>query len=341
MRLVGSLLLFGAVAAPVFAVSVPYRASIRGGGGNGKCTIEVEVDNVATVEINGERGVLNSPRSGFANWRRFQCNQVMPRNPANFRFRGIDGRGRQDLLRQPNSNGGTAVIQITDNGGGREGYTFDIEWDGGFDGGGYPPGGGGGYYPPPGGGHGGWGGGNSFTVERASEICEQAVRIEARNRYGVNNPRFERVRFENSLGHNDWIIGNFRSGRGEDYRFLCSVSFNRGQVKDVNIQRGGGIYVIGGGGHYGGGGMGWGGGSNFPPDRAVVMCQEFVRRQARDRYGVNNPNFERVRFDPNAGHNDWIHGYFRAGRGDQYKFYCVVDFNRGTIRDARIERGWY
>jgi hypothetical protein len=97
---------------PVGAARIPYRASIRGGGGSGKCTIEIEVETQATVEVTGDRGVLVSPDGRVANWRRFQCNQVMPGNPNNFRFRGIDGRGRQELMRPPNGNGGTAVVRI-------------------------------------------------------------------------------------------------------------------------------------------------------------------------------------------------------------------------------------
>ncbi len=110
------------------------RADIRGGGGDGKCTIEVEVDDLAEVEIRGDTANLRTRSGQRASWRRFQCNQVMPLRPNNFRFRGIDGRGRQQLVRDP-SNGGVAVVRIEDSKGGSEGYTFDIEWRGG-DGGG-------------------------------------------------------------------------------------------------------------------------------------------------------------------------------------------------------------
>jgi hypothetical protein len=58
----------------------------------------------------------------------------MPTRPYDFRFRGVDGRGRQDLVRDP-GNGGVAVVRIEDRKGGREGYTFDIMWRGGSDGG--------------------------------------------------------------------------------------------------------------------------------------------------------------------------------------------------------------
>jgi len=107
-------------------------ANIRGGGGDGKCTIEVEVDSVAEVEIRGTVAHLRTRDGQRATWRRFDCNQPMPTRPNDFRFRGIDGRGRQDLVRDP-SNGGVAVIRIEDNKGGREGYTFDVMWRGGSD----------------------------------------------------------------------------------------------------------------------------------------------------------------------------------------------------------------
>ncbi|HEY3442173.1 MAG TPA: hypothetical protein VGK29_15545 [Paludibaculum sp.] len=130
------------------------RAEIRGGGGDGKCTIEVEVDDTAEVEIRGDTATLRTRSGQRATWRRFQCNQVMPLNPNDFRFRGIDGRGRQELVRDPR-NGGAAVIRIDDPKGGSEGYTFDVEWRGGS-------GGSGGGWGGNDGGGGGWGnnGGN-------------------------------------------------------------------------------------------------------------------------------------------------------------------------------------
>jgi hypothetical protein len=128
-----------------------YRATMRGGGGDGgKCTFEVEVDGVAEVSFSGDTGQLRTISGHRANWRRLECTGPMPRNPYDFRFRGIDGRGRQDLVRDPSRNGGMAVVRIEDSQGGREGYTFDLQWRGGGGGGGWGGGGGGG---------GGWGGG--------------------------------------------------------------------------------------------------------------------------------------------------------------------------------------
>ena len=105
------------------------RASITGGGDRdrGKCTIEVVVDGAAEVEIRGDRALLRNLEGQPPYWRRFVCNAPMPQYPVGFRFAGIDGRGRQTLIRAP-QGGGPAVIRIEDPQSGSEGYTFDIMW---------------------------------------------------------------------------------------------------------------------------------------------------------------------------------------------------------------------
>ncbi len=103
--------IFAAVSAPA-QVQRNFRASITGGGGDGKCTIEVDVDDVAMVEISGAQGRLITMSGQPAEWRRMQCNQPMPADPYDFRFTGIDGRGRVALVRDPRQNRGVAVIRI-------------------------------------------------------------------------------------------------------------------------------------------------------------------------------------------------------------------------------------
>ena len=140
------------------------NAQVTGGGGNGKCTFEVRVDGggVANVQIRGNQGYLQTRGGVPGQWKRLKCNQPLPRNPNNFRFAGVDGRGRQYMLKDPASNNGVAVIRIEDNGRGMEGYTGDIMWNGGNNNGGQWNGGwwndnwnggggfgGGGGYPPP------------------------------------------------------------------------------------------------------------------------------------------------------------------------------------------------
>jgi hypothetical protein len=123
------LIVAAAFITPLCAQNFQRTATMRGGGNgrDGKCTIEVVVDGAADVEIRGNNAVLHNLSGQPAEWRRFECNAVMPTNPANFRFQGIDGRGRQSLMRDPR-NGGSAVVRIEDPQGGREGYTFDIMW---------------------------------------------------------------------------------------------------------------------------------------------------------------------------------------------------------------------
>jgi len=99
------------------------------GGGSGKCTFEVVVQGRAEVQIRGSEGRVVTENGAPAQWRRLDCNQPLPRNPANFHFAGVDGHGRQTLAADPSSNNGVAVIQI-DNGnrGNNEGYTGDLTW---------------------------------------------------------------------------------------------------------------------------------------------------------------------------------------------------------------------
>jgi hypothetical protein len=121
-----------ALAGPGSAQTLSRRASLTQGGnsGRGKCTIEVVVDGTVEVEIRGDSGVLRNLGGQPPQWRRFECNSIMPANPAGFRFAGVDGRGKQELMRAP-QNGAPAMIRITDPPGGSEGYTFDMFWDGG------------------------------------------------------------------------------------------------------------------------------------------------------------------------------------------------------------------
>ena len=123
---------FASVAVSVSAQQYQRRAVVTGGGnsGGGKCTIEVVVDGVAEVEVRGDNATLRNVSGQPPQWRRFECTGVMPANPPNFRFAGVDGRGRQELVSDPR-NGGIVVVRVEDHDGGAEGYTFDLIWGGG------------------------------------------------------------------------------------------------------------------------------------------------------------------------------------------------------------------
>ena len=182
-------------------------ADIRGGGGDGKCTIEVEIDDIAEVEIQGNRAQIRTLAGSPARIVRFVCNQVMPSNPYDFRFKGIDGRGRQDLVREPGR--GAAVIRIDDPKGGREGYTFDIFWRGGTGVGG----GVGGYNNRPGG------------YDRPNYNNSDRYDRPGANPGGFNNGNSGWSREVNFRGRGD---GEFRPNSGNIERlFDCRVSINR------------------------------------------------------------------------------------------------------------------
>jgi hypothetical protein len=151
------------------------QANIRGGGGGiGRCTFEVVVDDVAEVEIRGDRGSIRTIAGAPANWMRLDCTQALPPNPRGFRFRGLNGRGSQRLVSDPRFDRG-AVVRVQDPQGGSGRYVGELSWDG-QQGGNWGPGPGAGVAPPPPGpnrppgpggnwGGGGWTGTNGGTFE--------------------------------------------------------------------------------------------------------------------------------------------------------------------------------
>ncbi len=215
---------------PMHATVVPRSATIIRGGGIGKCTIEVNVDGSAEVEVSGDTGLLRTLSGQTAVWRRFQCNEPLPRSPRDFRFVGVDGRGNVRLIRDPRGNGGKAVVRIDDRKGGREGYTFDLQWGGSGRGGWSPA-------PPPPPGRGpGWG---ESPAARAIRVCQDSV-TNRLNRDGYTYVIFQRTVPDNNPGRNDWVTGTVTAKRRygtEWFSFSCSVDFKNGWVRSVDLQR--------------------------------------------------------------------------------------------------------
>jgi len=245
------------------------QATITGGGAQdrGKCTIEVVVDGAAKVEIRGNTATLRDVNGQPPQWRRFECTGAMPANPANFRFQGVDGRGRQTLIQDPR-NGGVAVVQIQDPQGGAEGYKFDITWGGGgpswnqpgnprenpkgYPGRGYPENDRGREGVERGGGD--WGAppyrpgyrdseyyrqwGHGFGNDEAVRVCRDAVYDQAARRFHTRDIHILSTRIDDNPGRNDWVIGRLDvhpANRGEVYRFSCSVNFDNGRVRTAEI----------------------------------------------------------------------------------------------------------
>src|SRR5579885_3412090 len=90
-----------AMLSPIAAAQGTIQAQVTRGSGSGKCTFEIRTGGVAEVEIRGNQGRVRPISGGPAQWVRLKCNQPLPMRPNKFRFQGIDGRGRQTLVRDP------------------------------------------------------------------------------------------------------------------------------------------------------------------------------------------------------------------------------------------------
>jgi|SRR5579872_964638 len=240
-----------ALAVAAYAQAPDTRRAVITGGNeeHGKCTIEVVVDSVAEVEVRGDMATIRTLSGQRSYFRRFQCNRLMPANPPAFRFEGVDGRGRQTLVRDP-GRGGVAVVHIEDPKSGSEGYTFDLIW-GGHEALPPPP-----PPPPPGPGPGDRDRGERDrgdrdrgdrgdfpvdTAERAVRGCREAIRDRAADQLNARDIDFRRINVDDAPGRRDWVIGVFEVRRGPEYghryRFSCSVNLDTGRVRSADFQR--------------------------------------------------------------------------------------------------------
>ncbi len=236
LRLCCAIVVFGLWGGAIHAQTMERRANFTGGGGpEGRCTVEVIVDGAAEVEIRGDRALLRNLFGQTPQWRRFECTSPMPGNPVNFRFQGVDGRGRQSLVSDPR-RGSAIVVRIDDPDNGSEGYTFDVFWQG--QGGGFPPPGGPG--PGPGPDRGGRdrdrGYRGRLSVDEAVRVCQDSIRAQANDRLRGAPINFRRTTIDDNPGRRDWVIGTFESRRGI-YNFSCSVDFQSGRVRSADFQR--------------------------------------------------------------------------------------------------------
>ena len=305
-----------ALIAPVWAQSAERRATFTGNGGSdgGKCTIEVYVDSSAEVEIRGDRGFLRTLSGNPAQWRRFVCSGPMPSNPNDFRFSGVDGRGRQELVQNPGSGRGAAVVRIQDPDGGAEGYTFDLVWRGGV---------GPGPTDQPLGGR-----NRGVSPNNAVRACQDAVRERANQQYGLRQIDFSNLNADDNPGRNDTIVGSFDVRRGDSrdaYRFSCAVDLASGRVRRVDISQGRGASPAG---RYAG------------RDDVTPAC----RRAAEQR--IQRDGYRNVQFGGlNAGNrrSDTIAGTATAQRGNngrsyEFEFRCSINPDNGNIRSVEVNR---
>jgi hypothetical protein len=231
------------------------------------------------------------------------------------------------MIRDPR-NGGAAVVHIEDSSGGAEGYTFDLFWGsggGGNNGGNFPGRNNGG------GADRGLGLGRRFTTEQAVDGCQAAVRREAEERFRARDVVFFDTRLDDNPGRRDWVVGRLEVRQGfnrtEPHRFACSVDFDNGSVRNVEIDPGSG-------------GRGDLGGGPNASSRALETCQQAVEERIH-RDGYRNVDFGSIRMDDQPGRNDWVVGNAKAERGRSfasYNFSCSVNLRSGEVRTVNVRR---
>jgi hypothetical protein len=162
-------------------------------------------------------------------------------------------------VQDPRNGRGFAVVRIEDPQGGREGYTFDIEWSGGYNNGnGYGNSSGrydDGSYRNRGVDNGGYNNGryndgryndggynnrsNTSGVGQAVGICEDEVRRRIGSD-GWDQVNTYNGRIDDGPGRNDWVNGTAvarRNGRQQEFRYSCQVNLSNGRVRNVQIDR--------------------------------------------------------------------------------------------------------
>ncbi len=301
------------------------RATFLTGGrpGEGRCVVEVVVDGAAEVEIRGDNAILRNLKGQQPQWRRFECTSPLPQNAPGFRFRGIDGRGRQELFSAPQGNS-PALVRIEDNDNGQEGYTFEVSWGVGGPppmvvNPGPPP-------PPP------------VRMERprmavddAVRACQSYVREQAARRFRAYDITFRRTALDDQPGRNDWITGFFEARTRNvvrNYRFSCSVNFFDGDVRSADIQPAGpGPQAFG----------------DVGAGRAIQGCEASVQDRL-NHDGFHRIDFASVKIDDRPGRNDRVVGAATALDRDRpvwFDFDCSVDLRDGVVRSAEVTRREY
>lgn len=294
------------------------RANITGGDPDrGRCFMEIVVDGAAEIQIRGDDAAINNLNGRPPEVRRFECTRPLPPEAADFRFRGIDGRGRQTLVRDPRDGGG-AVVRIEDPQGGSDRYRFEITWRGGsgpetgrFD-----------------------RGGRRFTTEQAVSACQQNVRQQTAERFRTNEINFRQTNIDDQPGRSDWVVGTLEARRpgapDQILKFSCSVDFATGQIRSADIQP---FYSEGGGRPDGR--------NDARPEMnraAFENCRRAVTERVR-RDGFGQLEFGDIRVDDQPGRSDWITGAFRAtGRygPESFRFSCNVNLRDGDVRSIDV-----
>jgi len=322
-RLILTIVSTAALAIPASA-QVQRRATMTGGGNGaaGHCVGEVVVDGAADLQIRGDTATVRDVSGQQPQIRRFECTGPVPAT-ASLRA-NVNGRGEARVVAMP-TNGSPAVIHIEDHEGGASTYQFDIAWGNnqandargynnpGYNNQGYnSPG----YQPPVADRRDsdrGWNGGRRFTNDQAVNVCRDAIRQQAMDRFGTRDVNIGRIRIDDNPGRNDWVIGNVGVRRGDrdmQYPFSCSVNFDTGRVRSAQIDAPSQGYA-----------------GRDAEARGMDKCRAAVNDRIRGRVDIRD-----MRMDPDG---DLIRGSAWA-EGRSWDFSCRVSPYDGDVRDLNV-----
>jgi hypothetical protein len=302
-----------AIAGSAGAQSMQRRASMIPGGerNGGHCVADVVVDGAAELTVNGDTAGLRDLSGRPPQWRNFSCTGAMPRD-ADVRV-DIDGRGHAQVVSSPR-NGGPAVIRIEDSEGGAATYRVQLWWSA-FDAGVRQQAGNGGFRD-------GRNGRDNFGPQQAIQVCRDAVRQQAAERFGTNDVNFRRIDVDNDPGRRDWVVGMIDVGRGprsDSYPFSCSVNFESGHVRSAQIEAPSGDRRRGSA-------------SRDVAAREMDTCRSAVV----DRLGGGRVSFGAMNVEDRYG-NDMVRGT-ASERGQSWDFSCSVNPYSGSVRDVDLRR---
>ncbi len=302
-------------------------------GTSGKCTVSVYVDMIAEVDIFGDSGRLRTLAGQPASWTRLECSSPLPYRMADFRFRGVEGRGTQRLVGDPRSNDSVATIRIEDSRGGAAGYTFEIEWSGGE--GGYAVDG---FSRVAAARQGPFRAARrdsvrSISAERALDLCRTEVHARGEKDYGFVDLDITAVGVDTSAGRSNWVTGTFtarvRSAPEATYRFNCAVDYAAGQIGVVEFLRPDGSRL-----------QPAGAAAVATVDQAQLFrtCQDAAVARV-NQLGYQNVQFNATEIDPRR--SGWVTGSLPARRilvTDTFDFSCSMDFRTGRLIDIQVTR---
>ncbi|HEY0428644.1 MAG TPA: hypothetical protein VGC76_12760 [Pyrinomonadaceae bacterium] len=119
-----------AFAAAVLTAIILFGGSENARAQSGTMEWRGSVDDTVQVIVRGRNATTNTLSGSETNDDRASFNGRLPRDNTRVWVNKTNGRGRVYIVQQPNRrNNFTAIIQIVDNKGGRDRYSFTLSWE--------------------------------------------------------------------------------------------------------------------------------------------------------------------------------------------------------------------